>query len=125
MIGIGIDTVEVERFRLAIERTPHLVERVFTEAERAAASRRPDPTLRLAARFAAKEAAWKAMGVGLGSVDFHDVEVGNLASGQPTLITRGRAAEIEHKLGIKRWLLSMTHTALVAEAVAVALGDES
>ena len=75
MIGVGIDAVEIDRFRLALQRTPRLSERLFSDAERAYAARRNDPTERLAARFAAKEAVMKAMGVGLWKFNFRDVEV--------------------------------------------------
>ena len=122
VIGVGIDTVDIDRFRLAAERTPRLVQRFFTDGERATAMRRPDPTQRLASRFAAKEAAWKAMGVGLWSVGYHDVEVVRLPSGQPTLRITGKAAQRAESLGIVDWKVSMTHTDLVAEAVVIALG---
>ena len=75
MIGVGIDAVEIDRFRLALRRTPRIAERLFSDAERAYAARRNDPTERLAARFAAKEAVMKAMGVGLWKFNFRDVEV--------------------------------------------------
>ena len=75
MIGVGIDAVDVERFRQSLARTPGLAERLFTADERAYAARRADPTERLAVRFAAKEAVMKALGVGIGAFAFHDVEV--------------------------------------------------
>ena len=75
MIGVGIDAVEIDRFRLALDRTPRIAERLFSDAERAYTARRRDPTERLAARFAAKEAVMKAMGVGLWKFNFRDVEV--------------------------------------------------
>ncbi|HVM01933.1 MAG TPA: holo-ACP synthase, partial [Acidimicrobiales bacterium] len=75
MIGIGIDAVEVGRFRRALARTPRMAERLFTDGERAYGARFADPAPRLAARFAAKEATMKALGVGIGAVGFHDVEV--------------------------------------------------
>ena len=65
VIGVGIDAVEIDRFRLALQRTPRLSERLFSDAERAMRHVASDPTERLAARFAAKEAVNKAMGVGL------------------------------------------------------------
>ncbi len=83
VIGIGTDLVEVERFRRALARTPRLAERVFTDVERADAGRRRDPTEMLAARFAAKEAVMKALGVGLGRFPLHDVEVVKASSGPP------------------------------------------
>jgi len=119
--GIGIDAVEVERFRTVIRRTPGVVRRVFTAGEQAAGARRKDPAQRLAARFAAKEAVMKALGVGLGAFKFHDVEVVNAPSGKPELVLRGRAAELAVELGVSEWQLSLTHTDQTAHAVAVAL----
>jgi holo-[acyl-carrier protein] synthase len=121
VIGIGIDAVEVGRFRQALIRTPRLAERLFSGAERDYASRQPDPTERLAARFAAKEAVMKAMGVGLGAFRFRDVEVVRADSGAPALVLSGRAAALAAERGITDWRLSLTHTKLTAEAVAVAL----
>ncbi len=119
--GIGIDAVEVDRFRTVIGRTPGVVRRVFTAGEQAAGARRRDPAQRLAARFAAKEAVMKALGVGLGAFKFHDVEVVNAPSGKPELVLRGRAAELARELGVSAWQLSLTHTDRTAHAVAVAL----
>ncbi len=122
MIGIGVDLVEVDRMRQALARTPSLAERLFTPAERAYATRARDPAERFAARFAAKEAAMKAMGVGLGSCEWHDLEVvRDEASGAPSLSVSGRAARRAAELGVARWLLTLTHTATTAEAIAVAL----
>ncbi len=120
MVGIGIDAVEVDRFRRVLGRQPGLAGRVFTEAERSGVAGR-DPAPRLAARFAAKEAVMKALGVGLGAFDFHDVEVVPLASGAPTLVLSGRAAALADGLGVAGWRVSLTHTDSVAEAVVVAL----
>ncbi len=75
MIGIGVDSVEVERFRKLLERQPRVRERLFSEAELADCSGLADPAQRLASRFAAKEAVMKALGVGLGAFGFHDVAV--------------------------------------------------
>ncbi|MGE0880824.1 MAG: holo-ACP synthase [Acidimicrobiia bacterium] len=120
MIGIGIDAVDIDRFRRSLERTPRLVDRLFTEGERTYAARRNDPTERLAARFAAKEAVMKAMGVGLGSFGFHDVEVIRAESGAPSLVLRGAAQDLARSRGITNWHVSLTHTALIAQAVVVA-----
>lgn len=120
MIGIGIDAVDVERFRRVLERTPSLAERLFTEDERTYARRRPDPTERLAARFAAKEAVMKAMGVGLGSCAFREIEVVRADSGIPSLLLHGTAAELAAARRIGRWYVSLTHTSLIAQAVVVA-----
>ncbi len=121
MIGIGIDAVDVGRFRAVLARQPRLAERMFTDRERAYGARARDPAPRLAARFAAKEAVMKALGVGLGAFDFHDVEVVNAPSGQPSLVLTGRAAALAADRGVTGWRLSLTHTETVAEAVAVAL----
>jgi holo-[acyl-carrier protein] synthase len=118
--GIGVDLVEVDRMRRTLARTPALVERLFTDDERAYCERRRDPTERFAARFAAKEAVMKALGVGLGAVGWHEVEVVRAESGRPSLALTGRAAELAAELGVVRWHLTMSHTSRVAEAVAVA-----
>jgi holo-[acyl-carrier protein] synthase len=121
VIGIGTDLVDLDRFRLVLARTPALRERLFTEGERAYAARQHDPTERLAARFAAKEAVMKALGVGLGAFALHDVEVVRAATGQPALVLHGRAASLAEELGVTRWHLTLTHTHQVAQAIAVAL----
>src|SRR5438874_1149655 len=120
LTGVGIDAVEVDRFRRVLARTPGVATRLFTDGERAAGARRRDPSQRLAARFAAKEAVMKALGVGLGAFAFHDVEVVNAASGKPELVLRGKAAALAASQGVARWQLSITHTDQTAQAVAVA-----
>ena len=119
VIGIGTDVVDIDRFRRALQRTPRMVERVFTEAERAYGLRQRDPTHRLAARFAATEATMKALGVGLGAFGFHDVEVVRAASGEPSLHLTGAAAELAAQRGVRRWRVSLTHSDLVAIAVVI------
>ena len=121
MIGIGLDLVEIDRFRLALARTPGLVDRCFTDAERAYAEKKSDPTERFAVRFAAKEAVMKAMGVGLGEVRLRDIEVERAESGKPSIVLHGTAAERAKDLGIVDWKMSLTHTARSAEAIVVAL----
>ncbi|GMU80010.1 MAG: hypothetical protein AMXMBFR46_27980 [Acidimicrobiia bacterium] len=122
VIGIGSDLVEVARFRLALGRQPRLGERLFSDAERAYAGRFKDPTKSLAARFGAKEAVMKALGVGLWKFALRDVEVVRLASGEPTLALHGKAAALAADRGVKEWRLTLTHTDSMALAVAVALG---
>ena len=120
MIGIGIDLVEIERFRTTLERTPGIRERTFTEGERAYADARKDPTERYAVRWAAKEAVMKAMGAGLGAVDMADIEVVRADSGQPSVVLHGTAAARADSLGITSWLITLTHTESLAQAIAVA-----
>lgn len=124
MIGIGVDLVEIDRFRVALDRTPGLIERCFTAEEADYALRRRDPSERFAVRFAAKEAVMKAMGVGLGEVRMRDIEVFRSDSGAPSVVLHGSAADHAASMGINRWLLTLTHTARTAEAIAVALGDD-
>jgi len=121
VIGVGLDAVEISRFRRVLARTPGVATRLFTEAERAYADRRRDPTQPLAARFAAKEAVMKAMGVGIGAFGWHDVEVARHESGEPELVLRGRAAALAGERGISGWRLSMTHTDSTASAVVIAV----
>lgn len=121
MIGIGVDLVEVDRFRAALLRTPRLAERLFTAEERSYAQRRLDPTERFAVRFAAKEAVMKALGVGLGAFSFRDVEVVNDDLGAPTLKLTGEADRLAKSLGVSEWRITLTHTRHMAEAIAVAI----
>jgi holo-[acyl-carrier protein] synthase len=124
VVGVGIDVVDVPRFRTILERTPSMRERCFTQDELAYADLKHDPTERLAARFAAKEATMKALSVGLGAFGFHDVEVvvdpGDDPSGPPRLVLRGPAAEIASRLGVTELFVSLTHTAAIAQAVVLA-----
>ena len=93
VIGIGIDAVDVERFRRVLERRPRLAERVFTDRERADMANRHDPVPGLAARFAAKEATMKALGIGIGSIRFSEVGVVRATSGAPSLETDRQRGE--------------------------------
>jgi holo-[acyl-carrier protein] synthase len=121
--GIGVDAVDVVRFRRVLARRPGLARRLFTEAERSYAAAGKDPGSRLAVRFAAKEAVLKALGVGLGATDFRDVEVVRADNGAPHLALGGRAAALAARRGVRVWHLSLTHTDLVAVASVVAEGD--
>jgi holo-[acyl-carrier protein] synthase len=118
--GLGTDVVDLERFRLALDRTPTLLDRLFTVGERELAATRRDPVPTLAARFAAKEAVMKVLGVGIGAIDWHDVEVVREESGRPRLVITGRAAALAATAGVTAWHLSLSHSDLVAIAVAAA-----
>ena len=120
MIGVGIDLVDIERFRLSLERTPTMRTRLFTDVELSYVAPKLDPVPSLAARFAAREAVMKALGLGLGAFAFHDVWVDRAASGQPSLAFAGRAAELSAEAGISRWHLSLTHSDIVAAAYVIA-----
>jgi phosphopantetheine--protein transferase-like protein len=121
LVGIGIDSVDIERFAAVLARRSAVASRVFTEGERAYAGRLANPTPALAGRFAAKEAVMKALGVGLGSIDWSDVEIIRSDSGEPVLLVGGRAAALASGKGIGSWLVSITHTATVASAVVAAI----
>ena len=121
VVGVGIDLVDVDRFRISLARTPSMAVRMFTDAERAYAEAANDPSERYAARFAAKEAVMKALGVGLGAFGFHDVEVLREESGRPSLGIYGPAERLARDRGVVRWQISLTHTTTSAGAVVVAL----
>ena len=120
VVGVGIDAVDVERFRTVLGRRQGFADRVFTPAERAETAARQDPVPGLAARFAAKEAVMKSLSVGLGAFDFADVEVVRGEGGAPALTVTGRAAALAQERAVTGWHVSLTHTATVAMAIAVA-----
>ncbi len=120
VVGIGVDSVEVGRFRELLERQPAIRERLFTQDELSYAEKRNDQVPSLAVRFAAKEAAMKALGVGLGAFGFHDVEVEIVESGAPMLRLHRAAAELADNAGVVSWKVSLTHTCSVATAMVVA-----
>jgi holo-[acyl-carrier protein] synthase len=121
IVGIGVDAVEIDRFRRSLERTPSMKTRLFTHEELEYVEPHDDPTASLAARFAAREAVMKAMGVGLGAFEFHDVWVQRADSGRPTLAVTGRAEQIANELGVTDWHLSITHTDTTAIAYVIAV----
>lgn len=121
MKGIGVDAVDVGRFRAALDRTPSMRMRLFTDEEIALAAERGNDAATLAARFAVREATMKALGVGLGAFDFHDVWVRRSVSGAPELMVSGRAAQLATDRGVNGWHLSLSHTDSVAIAVVAAL----
>lgn len=120
VVGVGIDTVDVPRFREMIERRPAMLEKLFTAGEREYGLKHNDPAPSLAVRFAAKEATMKAMSVGLGAFGFHDVEVVSLESGAPELRLSGDAQKLAEEKGVKSWKISLSHTCSVANAVVIA-----
>ncbi len=118
--GIGVDAVDVVRFRALLERRPSIIGRLFTAGESDYASGTADPAPRLAARFAAKEAVLKSLGVGIGAADFREMEVVRAESGAPRITVTGRAAALAAAHGVVRWHVSLTHTDTVAVASVVA-----
>ena len=120
IIGIGIDLVDIERFRRSLERTPSMRTRLFTDVELSYVSPKTDPVPSLAARFAAREAVMKSLGLGLGAFGFHEVWVERAESGEPSLAVTGRALELAAAAGVSRWHLSLTHSASTAGAYVIA-----
>jgi holo-[acyl-carrier protein] synthase len=120
--AVGLDLIEIARLEGAIERRPRIAERLFTPAELDFARARRRPGRHLAARFAAKEAAIKALGGG--AIPPRDVEVRGGGTEAPRYELRGRAADAADAAGV-RLALSLTHSREIAAAVAVATSDES
>jgi holo-[acyl-carrier protein] synthase len=112
IVGLGVDIAEVERIKAAIERHGKtFLRRVFTPQEIAYCDRFKNKYERYAGRFAAKEAAMKALGTGWRrGVRWVDVEVVRESSGRPTMQLAGEAGKIAKNLGVKRIALSITHT---------------
>lgn len=121
--GLGIDLAEIHRIAELLDRHPDRSRRrLFTEGERAYCDRRADPARHFAARFAAKEAAYKALA---GSEDarhihWHDIEVANSPlDGRPILLLHGRAARRATELEVVAVHVTLTHSETVAAAVVV------
>ncbi|WP_431797688.1 holo-ACP synthase [Microbacterium kunmingense] len=110
--GIGVDLVDISRFEVTLDRTPRLLERLFSPAERALRPRS------LAARYAAKEALIKALG-GSDGVYWTDIEVWNESSGRPQFTLSGSTADVIVDRGITAVHLSMSHDAGFAVAYVI------
>ena len=121
LVGIGTDLVDIDRFRAVLRRRPSVADRLFTPGERSYAGRASDPAARLAARFAAKEAALKALGYGLGGMRMADIEIIRADDGRPELVLHGDARSTAANHGVGRWLVSLSHTDHLAQATVVAL----
>jgi holo-[acyl-carrier protein] synthase len=113
IVGTGVDIIEVSRVAEAIERFgERFLTRIFTESEIRYCQPRRNNVERFAARFAAKEAAMKALGTGLRrGVSWQHFQVGHLPGGRPTISFSHAAAQIAAQLGVKHISLSMSHTA--------------
>ncbi len=119
--GIGTDIVAIERFqRFVDENNSALLQRVFTEQERAYCSVRKNCAASYSARFAAKEAFLKALGTGLrNGISWHDIEVAHDSLGRPELILLGRAMELFLAHGLSSAHLSLSHDSGSAIAMVV------
>ena len=112
IVGTGIDIAEVPRIRQSIERFgQRFLERIFTDGEQRYCDSKVNRMERYAARFAAKEAAMKALGTGWNhGVRWRDCEVVRMPGGRPTIAFHGKAGEFAAKLGVKNAALSISHT---------------
>ena len=119
IVAVGIDVVLVERFIAALQRTPLLADRLFTQSERTTASGNPHSPESLAARFAAKEAVAKALGAPTG-LSWHDCEIVSDPDGRPWLTVSGTVATAAAERGVTRWHLSLSHDGGIASAMVVA-----
>ena len=124
VVGLGMDLVEVARIERLLhgEKGERALRRLFTEREVGYARRRPHPAQHFAARFAAKEAAYKALSgddAVARAVGWRDIEVVPTVDGRPTLVFHGFAAQRAERLGVARVLVTLTHTDGVAGAVVV------
>lgn len=124
--GIGVDLVQIPRMRRVVERwQDRFLRRVFTAEEIAYCQKRRDPVPHLAARFAAKEAALKALGIGLRlGVSWRELEVRRERGQAPFVVLSGKSRRIGEALGGRRLLLSLTHDGDYALAQCVLVGEE-
>jgi holo-[acyl-carrier protein] synthase len=123
ILGIGIDLVETERIQRAIERHgDRFTGRIFTRSEREYFLRKSLPFESFAARFSAKEAACKALGLGWPECRFVSIEVSAGDGGKPEIVFHGAALAAARERGVKKAFLSMTHDGGVSAAVVVLEG---
>lgn len=122
IVGIGVDVVELARITQVVEKHPKFGARLFTEKEQMSCFR-PEPDMaRIAARFAVKEAVSKALGTGIGSIGWTDIETTSAESGAPVVTLYGRAAERAEKMGVKQIHCSISHERSVAVAMIILEG---
>lgn len=121
IIGTGVDICEVSRMGESIARFgDRFLHRVFTEAEIRYCKSKRNSVERFAARFAAKEAAMKALGTGASQgVTWTSIEVAHAPGGRPVLRLTGKTSEIADRLAVKRISLSVTHTQSSAMAIVI------
>ncbi len=115
IIGIGVDVVDIARFEATLDRTPRLLEKLFTPDER------DMPIASLAARFAAKEAMAKSMG-SPGKMAWHDVTIRRRVGHQPVIEHRGSVSQVANDMGVRVFHLSLSHDGGIATAMVIAEG---
>jgi len=121
-LSTGVDLIDIVRIREAIDRHgERFITRIFTEAEQSECKGRFSS---LAARFAAKEAAAKALGCGIGDVGWLEIEVRSDSNNAPHLYLHGEGERLAKKLGLTEWSVSLSHTENQAIAFVVATGSQ-
>ncbi len=123
--GIGIDIIEIERVKEALDRRPRLRERIFSPEEIAYCQGKRCPATSFAARFAAKEAVRKACSDGFGDeiMPWREIEIVS-ETGKPRVRLSGKSARLAEKKGITNFLVSLSHCKTYACAVVLAIGDQ-
>ena len=118
IVGLGIDIIEIDRIaEVYVRHRERFAQRILTDAERVYVLRHADPRQRLAGRWAAKEAALKALGTGLADgIGWKDAEILNDESGKPALHFHGKALVRARELGAVKYHVSITHSETVAMA---------
>lgn len=121
IIGLGVDLADISRVQRVFEKYPRFIDRCFTEHEKEYALRFANPSRRLAARFAGKEAVMKSMGTGWRRIRWTDIEI--TGGGKPTVRMTGHAAERARTLGVTEVLVTITHTDDTAMVMAISVGE--
>ncbi len=122
ILGIGIDAVDIHRIERAIQRHGRFAATLFTDCEREYCDRQARPARHYAARFAAKEAAFKTLN--LKRIHWQDLET-LAGESRPLMLLHGTARDTARELGVSDIILSLAHTGNLAVAVAIALGDSA
>ena len=123
ILGIGTDMVEIDRIQSAIEKNPRFLQRVYTMQEIESCQRKSNCWQSFAARFAAKEAVSKAFGTGLGQIGFTEIEIKNMAGGQPQVLLHGAAQALARERNVQCVHISLSHSKAYAIATAVLEGE--
>lgn len=120
MLSVGVDMIEISRIERAMARNgDRFFARFFTNQEREFCNDQP---ARLAGRFAVKEAVGKALGTGIGDVNWTDIEVVCDDRGKPELVLHNQAEKLAAQMGFVQWSISLSHTDTHAIGFAVAMG---
>jgi len=122
IIGNGIDIVEINRIKKALERSNRFLNRIFTEYERTYISSRKENINTVAGLFAAKEAVSKALGFGIRGYKWTNIEIRHDDYGKPLVLLTGKAKEIAFKKNINNLHISISHSDTYAVAFVIAEG---